>query len=159
MESVSLAPEYWGSSTWKTMFSIAYAYPPVPTKDERVAANNYFNSLKYLLPCADCRQHYRELLKSLPVEKSTVSKVELLKWLEEVSNRVNKMLEKDQIKFQKIYEEMSRVKTVQIIDIPVMEQSAPRSGFSIQRAQASRGIRSAQPVKKSGCGCGKNRKK
>lgn len=168
MESISLAPEYWGACTWKAMFSVAYTYPPIPTDNERSAANNYFNALKYLLPCSDCREHYTELLKSLPVENSTVSKVELLKWLEEISNRVNKFLEKEQIKFQKIYEDMSSVKTVKIVDIPKISEVVVKKPLTpITRGHRNKPVtpinrgqpRSTVTTRKSGCGCGKNRKK
>ena len=57
---VNLSPDFWGPSMWKSIHSIVAGYPEKPTIEEVNALTNFFNSLKYLIPCAKCRVHYEE---------------------------------------------------------------------------------------------------
>ena len=85
------APEYWGPATWKAMHFIAAAYPPKPSAAHKKHAMAFFVSLRHLLPCVFCQQHYRDLTTKGPlkIQKSIFkSRLTLFKWLSDVHDRV-----------------------------------------------------------------------
>lgn len=58
-----LSPHLWGKSAWEFMDSLVLTYPREnPPASKRDAAYNYFQSLTELLPCPDCRDHYKGFL-------------------------------------------------------------------------------------------------
>ena len=71
-----ISPKIWGPAGWVFLHSIAANLPNRPNKPEsskemqtykkRIYAHwNFINSLKYVLPCGDCRNNVQKNLKSL----------------------------------------------------------------------------------------------
>lgn len=87
-------PRYWGAKFWFTMHTIAYFYPDDPTRDEMMHAKNFYESLKVLLPCPGCAQHYSELVEKMPLHGAVTSRMNLITWVNDVHNEVNKRLGK-----------------------------------------------------------------
>ena len=87
-------PRYWGSKFWFTMHTVAYFYPHEPTRDEMLHAKNFYESLKVLLPCPGCAQHYSELLEKIPLHGAVTSRMNLITWVNNVHNEVNRRLGK-----------------------------------------------------------------
>ena len=52
---------------WHNMHVIAAAYPLVPTLDTRRQYLAYYRSLADVLPCRECRDHYRQYITSGPL--------------------------------------------------------------------------------------------
>lgn len=85
----------WGPPLWHTLHTISFNYPVKPTKEEKENYYNYFNSLKNVLPCRYCRDNLKNNLKKLPLKKSIFKNRETLsKWVYELHEEVNKMLNK-----------------------------------------------------------------
>lgn len=82
----------WGPSAWKFLHSLTFSYPDTPTLEEQTNAEKLFTSLKYLLPCSSCRDHYISELNNNPPDTS--SKLRLSSWLVDLHNRVNVRLGK-----------------------------------------------------------------
>ena len=82
-------PEIWGPHGWYFLHSITLAYPDNPTNDDKMYHKNFFESLKNILPCEKCRNHYDQTLTTYPIEKHLENKESLFKWLVDVHNRVN----------------------------------------------------------------------
>ena len=74
--------EFWGKTTWKTMFIFALSYPwSNPDQATRLHFSTFFTSLQGVIPCERCRKGYESFLVSNPLEPRLSSKIELLKWL------------------------------------------------------------------------------
>jgi hypothetical protein len=167
--SISLAPQYWGRSFWTTMYSIAYSYPEEPAPHERTSANNFYSSMRYLIPCPECKSHYSTLLNQFPVASSTISRTALLRWLEKISAKIDESLGRDPFDVKELYVQMEAVSTIvdrapalraapqsppirqQPRQLPVSRPQNPQP--RIRRPVKSRG---AKTVRRGKCNCGKS---
>ena len=105
-----LPPEIWGPIFWSTLHIVSLAYPEEPTYAEKRAAKEFYNALAHLLPCPICRDHFREVLKGLPIDSWLDKKGTLTEWVWMAHNQVNKRLDKPEISmadFFQRYREMS----------------------------------------------------
>lgn len=87
-------PSVWGPFFWHTIHIVALGYPKNPTYTDKKCAKEFYESLTFLLPCAVCREHYKEHLKKNPLTPYLDSKKDLLRWTIMIHNEVNKMLGK-----------------------------------------------------------------
>jgi len=87
-------PTVWGPFFWHTIHIVALGYPKNPTYTDKKCAKDFYESLAFLLPCAICREHYKEHLGKHPITTFLDSRTDLIKWTIEVHNSVNKILEK-----------------------------------------------------------------
>ena len=84
-------PEIWGPKAWFFLESVAMAYSTDPTYEEKKAADNFFTSLKYMIPCEKCRNNYEKHLKIYPLtDKVLSSRDNLFMWIVNIHNSVNK---------------------------------------------------------------------
>jgi hypothetical protein len=116
MTTYSLPPNIWGESMWKTFQHICFTYPENPNNLERTAIINFFNSMVYLIPCIDCREHFTKLLIKYPINNNNNNRTILLKWLETISNEVNQRLHKPLFNHQELY---NKLNTVKIVNNPI----------------------------------------
>lgn len=82
--------EFWGPSAWKLMHAISFTFggdDGVPSEEDKKAALAFFASLGTLLPCPSCGMHFREYLKSHPVDVS--SRQALARWVYDLHCAVN----------------------------------------------------------------------
>lgn len=96
------------------MHSVAYWYPTEPTPAHKKAAYDFFTSLKELLPCGGCREHYTELLGRFPLDRAVDNRMKLLKWTVDVHNEVNISIGKSSIPFEKAVMMIERENSGQI---------------------------------------------
>jgi hypothetical protein len=92
----NIPPTAWGPFFWHTIHLVALGYPNEPTYAEKRAAKEFYESLKFLIPCPICKIHYQEHLKESPVSPSLDTRKDLFRWTVELHNRVNKDLGKPQ---------------------------------------------------------------
>jgi hypothetical protein len=86
---MSIDPELWGPPVWSTLHFVAAGFPEVPSAEDRKNYKAFFENLKYTLPCPECRQHYTELLKEMPLDPFLISGKHLRQWLTTLHNTVN----------------------------------------------------------------------
>lgn len=85
-------PKVWGPHVWIFLHSITLNYPLYPAKTTRNHHYNFFMNLIHIIPCDKCRIHYKQNLIKYPLTKKILSSREnLIKWLINVHNSVNKM--------------------------------------------------------------------
>lgn len=82
----------WGPAAWKFLHAISFSYPEAPSINEQRDAENLFASLRTLLPCEACRNHYESEISVNPPD--TRSRATLSAWLVDLHNRVNVRLGK-----------------------------------------------------------------
>ena len=102
-------PSVWGPFFWHTIHIVALGYPKNPTYTDKKCAKEFYESLTYLLPCAICRQHYKEHLTKNPLTPFLDSRTDLIKWTVKIHNGVNKMLEKPEWTLEEVLAYYERV--------------------------------------------------
>ena len=102
-------PSVWGPFFWHTIHIVALGYPKNPTYTDKKCAKEFYESLTYLLPCAICRQHYKEHLIKNPLTPFLDSRTDLIKWTVDIHNSVNKMLEKPEWTLEEVLAYYERV--------------------------------------------------
>lgn len=87
-------PAVWGPFFWHTIHIVAIGYPKNPTYTDKKCAKEFYESLAFLLPCAVCREHYKEHLSKNPLTPFLDSRTDLIKWTVAIHNKVNLSLGK-----------------------------------------------------------------
>ncbi len=83
-------PDVWGPHGWKFIHYITLGYPNSPTKKDKERYYNFFNSLKYVIPCSICGNHFRQNLEKYPLDDTVLSsKEKLIEWGINMHNMVN----------------------------------------------------------------------
>lgn len=91
--SPSPLPFMWGPNVWKLFHCITLKYPEHPTSFDKSVANRLFKSgIMSLLPCTECVRHYKQLLRTMPINVS--SRQSLFVWFVSIHNAVNRKLSK-----------------------------------------------------------------
>ena len=84
-------PNVWGPHGWKFIHFITLGYPNNPSIEEKKTYKIFFETLKTVIPCSICANHYKEHLKIYPLDDNVLSnKKELIEWGINVHNAVNK---------------------------------------------------------------------
>ena len=78
----------WGPSAWTFLHTLTFNYPDNPTNQDKQHYFNFFNSLKHVLPCEKCKKHYKE--NYINLKNNLNSKDDLVNWLIDIHNEVNK---------------------------------------------------------------------
>lgn len=93
----------WGPFVWRMLHSLAERVTKVVTplyqKDERHAWVNILNTTGTMLPCSDCRDHYKQYLERFPVKDIMTLPYASLgewirRWIFNIHNSVNVRLDK-----------------------------------------------------------------
>jgi hypothetical protein len=87
-------PIVWGPKLWFVIHTFALNYPDNPTYEDRRVMEEFFNNLKYSIPCHKCRIHYRQNLQNNPIISYLDNKQSLFKYTVDLHNLVNKSLGK-----------------------------------------------------------------
>jgi len=86
----NINPDLWGPHCWKFLNYLATSYPEKPTQDIKNNVKNFINSLKNVIPCEKCREHFQLNLKNYPLDDNILNnKNNLIEWLIKVHNEVN----------------------------------------------------------------------
>lgn len=80
----------WGPTGWQFLNYVALGYPSNPTEEQKNNYRNFFISLKHILPCKICSNHYKENYEMMPLTNEIMSNKELLvRWVIDLHNVVN----------------------------------------------------------------------
>ena len=98
------AREIWGPVFWEMLHAITFAYPENPSEEEKRAAYNFFVSLPYMLPCAECRVNCQNKIcdNGNPGPPDVSCKQHLSNWLVNLHNQANIMLNKRAIPYEEV---------------------------------------------------------
>jgi hypothetical protein len=108
MSNNGLKPSYWGPTAWHFLHSVVMGYPEV--NEDQLVADKYkvfFESLEFVLPCDWCKIHFKENLKTLPIDNYLDSRRNLALWLYKFHNLVNDATHvpvEDRPTFESIYD-------------------------------------------------------
>ena len=93
-------PRYWGSKFWFVMHTVAEFYPQYPNTDDMANAKNFYTSLRHLLPCPSCAEHYSDLLLKYDIDNHLTSKDSLMRYVNMLHNEVNKRIGKPLVSYE-----------------------------------------------------------
>lgn len=97
-------PNIWGPKLWFMIHTIALNYPDNPTYQDRRSHEEFYNSLKYVIPCEKCRIHYTQRLKRMPIINHLDNSNTLFKYTIDLHNQVNKSLNKKIYSYEEVME-------------------------------------------------------
>ena len=105
-------PIRWGPTFWTFFHTISLCYPANPSDIDKEMAIGLINSIKYILPCQACRDHFSKNISSNPLDSNDLaSKENFIEWFIDIHNVVNKMLKKHQLSYE---EAMRRLNSLDI---------------------------------------------
>lgn len=97
-------PHIWGPGLWLALHSITLNYPDDPSPRDKENTRKFFEYVGYNLPCFFCRDNYARHLKEYPIQLDT--KTDLVNWLIDIHNDVNKELGKSVLSRQEAMEKI-----------------------------------------------------
>ena len=88
----NISPEEWGPPAWRFLHYITFSYPDNPTNIDKQNMLSFFSSLGLILPCEKCRMNFSKHTSLYPLNNEALnSRFDLVNWLINVHNEVNKM--------------------------------------------------------------------
>jgi len=102
-------PTRWGPKLWFFMHTLSFNYPENPTQNDKINIKNFFENLKYLIPCETCRIHYNEHTNKLPIDNYLDSKQNLIIWVTNLHNAVNESIGKPIWSLEQVIEHYSNI--------------------------------------------------
>lgn len=95
-------PVAFGPHFWFVLHSVSFFYPESPTDTDMKIHKDFYESFVHVLPCDDCKKHYRVLLTKYPIDGHLDSRDELSRWVVFVHNQVNKRLGKPEMAYDQV---------------------------------------------------------
>ena len=96
-----MEPNIWGPTGWTFLHSITFQYPEEPTDLDKRKYFTFFNSLKNVLPCPTCREHYETNFEKFQIRLN--NRQELIEWLIDIHNEVNRSSGKKEYSYDEVY--------------------------------------------------------
>ena len=99
-QSISgMSTRKWGPAFWNALFISIMGHYPTKLYEKSIdhlqtkkAFKNILCSLQTILPCVFCRDSFKGFLKELPIDEYLVGRIELMYWLYQMKDKVNKKL-------------------------------------------------------------------
>ena len=93
----NIDPHFWGDGLWKFMYSVAFSLPEDNISNEVTqAVKTNFESLKFIIPCENCRDNYIKDIEANPIP-DTITKTTLENWVNQIHNATNTRLHKPHV--------------------------------------------------------------
>lgn len=105
-EPINMPPQIWGPIFWATLHIASLGYADKPSEKQKKTMQAFYESMVEALPCPICRHHYEINIKEMPVTEALGSRVDLIKWVFEMHNRINVQLGKREFTFEEFVESM-----------------------------------------------------
>jgi len=94
-----LSTKMWGPHAWNFLFCcVMGGYPPhldMSNREHRAIRThfiNMFQSLCFTMPCIFCRESYTGFIQDLPIKKYTNTRINMMRWLYKLRDKVNQKL-------------------------------------------------------------------
>ena len=85
--------KHWGENLFELMKNMTIVFEETEEQDMELLQEQafyFFQSLKYLMPCKDCRDHYTKLFDKYPITKYLNNKINLRKWIYIIESETKK---------------------------------------------------------------------
>ena len=104
-------PSLWGPQMWYILHIVSFEYPEHPTEYDKRIYHDFYTSLKDVIPCPECRKHYRDHITQYPLTPHLDTRDTLIKWVIQVHNFVNSSLGKPVLSIQQALSIYAQLKT------------------------------------------------
>lgn len=145
----STEPKIWGPVYWYVMKQIAKTYT---NENEAIA---FFNALAELLPCLECRMHYKQLLTKFPIPVG--SRELIVTWVDKIQTEIKTATQQPSAiippRIQPKNIRGGPIKFTRLVNGSVRTQPSLKA----QQPALTLNQRSGPPVKRGGCGCHKKK--
>lgn len=95
-------PGVFGPHFWFVLHSVSFFYPESPTDTDMRRHKDFYESFVYMIPCYECKQHYKVLLTRYPIDGHLNSRDELSRWVVFLHNQINKKTGKKEVDYQTV---------------------------------------------------------
>jgi hypothetical protein len=83
-------PDVWGPHGWKFIHYVTLGYPYQPSQKDKMDYLNFFETLKNVIPCSICGNHFKQHMKIFPLTDEILSdKKKFIEWGINMHNLVN----------------------------------------------------------------------
>ncbi len=134
---IGMSPAVWGPIFWTTMHIVSLGYSTSPSSEEQEAAIKFYESLTTVIPCPICREHYKYFLQQMPVRNAVKTRDDLILWVYNIHNEVNKKLGKPEVTFEQYVANMQSLANQSHIRIPSSTNDTASSALMIGAGVAS----------------------
>ena len=117
-------PSIWGPHLWFILHIISFEYPEHPTEYDKRIYHDFYTSLKDVIPCSECRKHYRDHITKYPLTPHLDRRDTLVKWVIQVHNFVNMSLGKPTLTIEQvmhIYRDLKPISPFATIDTAMIK--------------------------------------
>ena len=116
-----MRPLLWGPHLWYILHIISFEYPEKPTEYDKRIYHDFYTSLKDVIPCPECKKHYRDHITQYPLTPHLDTRDALIKWVIQVHNFVNASLGKQVLTIQQVMNIYSQLKPISPFEIHNIE--------------------------------------
>ncbi len=106
----------WGPPAWTFLHTITYNYPENPTDNDKKNYHNFFMNLQHVLPCKKCQAHYTENIQKYDLNNSLDNRDDLVKWLIDIHNEVNKHTGKRVWTYSEVYNKYDNLHNTNLVN-------------------------------------------
>jgi len=92
-------PEVWGPHFWFVLFTISMHYPQRPNTVTKKKYYEFIHNFPLFLPSEKIGNNFAKLLDKYPVTPYLDSRMQFMKWVHFIHNKVNEHLDKQEIGF------------------------------------------------------------
>lgn len=119
----NIDPAIWGPHLWNFMHYLTLSYPENPTEDEKDTLYNFFHTLQTVLPCEKCRYNFKSHLEKTPLSEDILSNnANVIRWLFDLHNEVNKSTGKPELPYDEFIKIYSTKKDEGTNNIPFIQK-------------------------------------
>jgi len=97
-----MEPNIWGEKAWFFLHSITLSLPEKIPENLQKDIYIYFSLLQKLLPCPYCKDNYKKHLVKYPLNNRLKTKKDVVSWLVDIHNEVNKMNNKSIMSYKDV---------------------------------------------------------
>ena len=110
-----LGKNKWGPVAWNLLHSFSINNNKTIKEDYKHNYYIFYTSFEYILPCLVCSTHYSEILyNKLPLTEEYITRKYIIKWVYEVHNIVNLILDKKICSYERCVNENINPKNKEI---------------------------------------------
>jgi len=106
----------WGPSAWTFLHTVTYNYPENPSGNDKKNYHNFFMNLQHVLPCKKCQAHYTENIQKYDLNNSLDNRDDLVKWLIDIHNEVNKHTGKRVWTYSEVYNKYDNLHNTNLVN-------------------------------------------
>ena len=97
-----MEPNIWGEKAWFFLHTITLSLPENISENLQKDIYIYFSLLQKLLPCPSCKDNYKKHLVKYPLNNRLKTKKDVVSWLVDIHNEVNKMNNKSIMSYKDV---------------------------------------------------------